>query len=96
VINFDIPEDPENYVHRIGRTGRAGLEGRPITFAMPDQRADVRDIERLMRAVLPVSKHPDVSSGEFYEPPAAKPHPKGFLYRGMMSSGFGGRRRGRR
>ena len=96
VINYDIPDDPGNYVHRIGRTGRAGREGRAITFAMPDQRMDVKNIEKLMRTVLPVSKHPEVPSGEFYTPPEVKPHPKGFLYRGMRNRTYGRRFGGRR
>ncbi len=66
VINFDLPEDAENYVHRIGRTGRAGLEGRAITFATPDQGSDVAKIERLIRKTLTVAQHPDLSAGQFY------------------------------
>ncbi len=53
VINFDLPENPEDYVHRIGRTGRAGLSGKAISFATPDQRYDVRSIERLIKITLP-------------------------------------------
>ncbi|NDG64439.1 MAG: DEAD/DEAH box helicase [Planctomycetes bacterium] len=53
VINFDLPDDAQDYVHRIGRTGRAGREGRAISFATPEQRADVRIIERLIRAAIP-------------------------------------------
>ena len=58
VINYDLPENPEDYVHRIGRTGRAGQAGQAISFATPDQRYDVKSIERLIRATLPV-KHPE-------------------------------------
>jgi ATP-dependent RNA helicase RhlE len=58
VLNYDLPEDPENYVHRIGRTGRAGQEGRAISFATPDQRNDVRNIEKLTRTALKVVRHP--------------------------------------
>ncbi len=57
VVNYDIPENPEDYVHRIGRTGRAGASGHAITFVMPDQHRDVRDIERLMKVELQVSKN---------------------------------------
>jgi ATP-dependent RNA helicase RhlE len=60
VINFDIPEKAEDYVHRIGRTGRAGLSGRAISFAEPDQGADVRAIERLAQVNLPISKLPEL------------------------------------
>jgi ATP-dependent RNA helicase RhlE len=60
VVNFDLPENAEDYVHRIGRTGRAGHAGRAISFATPDQRNEVRDIERLMRINLPISKLPEL------------------------------------
>jgi ATP-dependent RNA helicase RhlE len=58
VLNYDLPDNAEDYVHRIGRTARAGAEGRAISFATPDQHGDVRAIERLMRATLPHSKLP--------------------------------------
>ena len=58
VVNYDLPEAAEDYVHRIGRTGRAGLTGKAISFAAPDQRNKVRDIERLIRTKIPVS-HPE-------------------------------------
>ncbi|MBI4353345.1 MAG: DEAD/DEAH box helicase [Candidatus Omnitrophica bacterium] len=77
VINYDLPEDVENYVHRIGRTGRAGCEGRAISFATPDQRADVKNIERLIRMQLPVVKHPEIHAEEFdsFQPAASfRPH----------------------
>ncbi|MSR87036.1 DEAD/DEAH box helicase [Candidatus Peribacteria bacterium] len=56
VINFDLPDDPGDYVHRIGRTARAGREGRAISFATPDQSNDIRSIERLIR--VPISRTP--------------------------------------
>jgi len=58
VLNYDLPENPEDYVHRIGRTARAGITGRAISFAEPNQKADVRSIERLIRGTLPISKIP--------------------------------------
>ena len=60
VLNFDLPDNPEDYVHRIGRTGRAGLSGRAISFAMPEQGKEVRDIEKLVRIMLPISKLPEL------------------------------------
>ena len=48
VINYDLPDDPENYVHRIGRTGRAGAIGIAISFCTPDQRRDLRVIEKFI------------------------------------------------
>lgn len=58
VINYDMPEAAEDYVHRIGRTGRAGQVGRAITFATPDQRHKIRHIESLVRTALRISKLP--------------------------------------
>jgi ATP-dependent RNA helicase RhlE len=62
VVNYDLPEDPEDYVHRIGRTARAGLSGKAVSFATPDQRYDVRSIERLIKITLPVKQSPGLSS----------------------------------
>ncbi len=58
VVNFDIPDDPGDYVHRIGRTGRAGATGKAITFVAPDQRGKLREIERLTRMTLSMSALP--------------------------------------
>jgi len=60
VINYDLPENAEDYVHRIGRTGRAGSVGRAISFARPDEKRDVRVIEQLISKELPVSKLPEL------------------------------------
>lgn len=86
VINFDLPENPEDYVHRIGRTGRAGHEGHAISFATPSQRFDIKAIERLIKKQLPVSPLPslpktqstplglaDTSRGNPYARPAFNP-----------------------
>lgn len=56
VVNYDLPDDPGDYVHRIGRTARAGREGRAISFATPDQTGDIRSIERLTR--MPIRRTP--------------------------------------
>lgn len=58
VINFDLPTSPEDYVHRIGRTARAGESGKAISFATPGEQRDVRDIERLIQAVIPTRPLP--------------------------------------
>lgn len=58
VINYDLPENPDDYVHRIGRTARAEKTGHAISFATPEQKRDVKDIERLIRSQLPVSSLP--------------------------------------
>jgi ATP-dependent RNA helicase RhlE len=59
VINFELPNEPESYVHRIGRTGRAGAAGIALSFCDPSERTFLRDIERLTRARLRVvESHP--------------------------------------
>ncbi len=68
VINYDLPENPEDYVHRIGRTGRAGMSGKAISFATPDQRYDVRSIERLIKIALPIKQSPELSVSSSQEP----------------------------
>lgn len=60
VINFDLPTNTEDYVHRIGRTARAGVSGHAISLAMPEERKDLRDIERLIRKTLPISPLPEL------------------------------------
>ncbi len=55
VVNFDLPNVPESYVHRIGRTARAGAEGAAISFCDGSERAFLRDIEKLIRRTLPVA-----------------------------------------
>ena len=68
VINYDVPENPDDYVHRIGRTGRAGHKGHAITFATPDQGDEVRAIERVTRIMLPISKLPQDLPPDRYVP----------------------------
>jgi ATP-dependent RNA helicase RhlE len=55
VFNFDLPNVPESYVHRIGRTGRAGASGRAIAFCDHDERTLLRDIERFVKKAIPVA-----------------------------------------
>lgn len=70
VINFEIPNIPETYVHRIGRTGRAGLSGVAISFCDEEEKAYIRDIHKLIAKQIPVVKdHPFVLE----EGPGRKP-----------------------
>jgi len=92
VINYDLPDDAENYVHRIGRTGRAGKTGHAISFAMPDQRVDVRSIERLMKMTLPISKRSG-STEEQFDKPKTVFSAQRFRGRLKMSGSFKSKRR---
>ncbi len=64
VINFDLPNIPDSYVHRIGRTARAGKDGTAISFCDTEERAFLRDIEKVIRQKVPVvPEHPFKSKG---------------------------------
>ncbi|MFY0689284.1 MAG: DEAD/DEAH box helicase [Cyclobacteriaceae bacterium] len=56
VVNYDIPNEPETYVHRIGRCGRAGELGVSISISEPEENAYVKDIEKLIKQIIPVAK----------------------------------------
>jgi len=99
VINYDVPEFAEDYVHRIGRTGRAGKEGHAITFIMPSQSDKLRKIERLIEAKLPQANLPTGLPEPEYEAPKAQRTRSGSrtTYRAKPSrsgrGGWSGRRR---
>ncbi len=57
VINYEMPEIPETYVHRIGRTGRAGANGISFSFCELEETADLRDIQKLIGKNIPVQQH---------------------------------------
>ncbi|HVF81270.1 MAG TPA: DEAD/DEAH box helicase, partial [Flavisolibacter sp.] len=58
VINFDLPNIPETYVHRIGRTGRAGNDGAAFSFCDSEERAYLKDINKLIGLKIPAEAHP--------------------------------------
>lgn len=70
IINFDLPDDPENYVHRIGRTGRMGADGRAIAFATPEEGKKLTSIELLMNCLIEEDR---IEGFESFE---AKPDPE--------------------
>ncbi|MCO8591047.1 DEAD/DEAH box helicase [Burkholderia multivorans] len=89
VVNFDLPNVPEDYVHRIGRTGRAGATGEAVSLVCVDEKQLLRDIERLIKREIPR----EVIAG--FEPdPNAKPEPiqqrRGQQPRGGGGNGGGG------
>ena len=61
VVNFDVPMDPEDYVHRVGRTGRAGATGHAYTFVAPDEISPLREIEYFTKKLIPVWDLPGFS-----------------------------------
>jgi ATP-dependent RNA helicase RhlE len=71
VYNFDLPNVPDAYVHRIGRTARAGKDGRAIAFCAPDEMGELRAIEKVMHLQIPVA------SGRPWETPASAEPKKG-------------------
>ncbi len=104
VVNYDLPNIPESYVHRIGRTARAGADGIAISFCDHEERSFLRDIERLIRITIPST---DRRTGERPRPEAAeghhaahrqngRPHHRGNnLPRGHKGGGHNGGHQGR-
>jgi len=71
VINFELPNVPETYVHRIGRTGRAGLSGTSISFCDAEEREYLKDIQKLIGKQIPVADNPDYPMTDFSVQPTA-------------------------
>ena len=92
VVNFDLPNIPESYVHRIGRTARAGADGQAISFCDGSEREFLRDIEKLIRRTLPVAGRVAVQPGQATEAPERRDRGHG----GHRHAGqrHGGNRRG--
>ena len=77
VVNFDLPQVAEDYVHRVGRTGRAGLDGEAISLVAPEEQPLLADIERLLKRVLPrTSVQGFEVSGNPAPDPEAGAHPR--------------------
>jgi ATP-dependent RNA helicase RhlE len=106
VINFDLPNIPETYVHRIGRTGRAGAAGIALSFCDTEERAYLKDIERTIRRRVPVVEAHPHRSGQPAPAPtsldaapaqpqrnARPPQGQPRQDRGEQRSGFRGQRR---
>jgi ATP-dependent RNA helicase RhlE len=68
VINYDLPSQAEDYVHRIGRTARAGMKGRAISFVKPSEQKEVRAIEWLIKKKLKITKLAEFTKTEFAKP----------------------------
>jgi ATP-dependent RNA helicase RhlE len=74
VVNFDVPAAPEDYIHRVGRTGRAELTGDAFTFVAPEEEADLRAIERAIGKSLPRVTLPDFDYDARAQAPLEVPH----------------------
>ena len=76
VINFELPNIPETYVHRIGRTGRAGASGKALSFCDMEEREFLRDIHKLIKQEIPVVEdHPYASKMQFVQTPVLQKNP---------------------
>ena len=99
VVNFDVPMDPEDYVHRIGRTGRAGATGHAYTFVAPDEITPLREIEYFTKKLVPVWDLPgfEFDSGRIVPNPGrATTRTTRTMFSGSKSRrGFGGPSSGR-
>jgi ATP-dependent RNA helicase RhlE len=87
VINYDLPHEPESYVHRIGRTGRAGASGIALSFCEAGERGTLRDIEKLVRRAIQVdTDHPYHSTSNGTSSPR-RPHTAGRFARNGRPAG---------
>jgi ATP-dependent RNA helicase RhlE len=89
VVNFELPNVPEDYVHRIGRTGRAGADGAAISLVSADERKQLTDIQRLLKREIPTASmagfEPDPRAATVAEAPVSRP-PKSSRPSGDRSS----------
>ena len=90
VYNYDLPNVPENYVHRIGRTARAGRDGRAVAFCAPAEVSELRAIEKAMKAPIPVM------GGEVPSGPVPSARPQGGSGRGKPMGAGANKRPARR
>jgi ATP-dependent RNA helicase RhlE len=74
VVNYELPDVPESYVHRIGRTARAGADGIAISLCGADERIQLRDIERLTRQSIPAEDRREQRTGALTAEPEARRH----------------------
>ena len=87
VYNYDLPNVAENYVHRIGRTARAGADGSAVALVAPDEMIELKDIEKAMKETIPVA-----SGREWEIQPGQKKRPNGGGGGGRRGGGGGGNR----
>lgn len=97
VINFDLPNVPETYVHRIGRTGRAGASGIALSFCNTEEKTYLRDIQKLIKQRIPViTQHPFPDEGEEITPDARNKPQRKHSQSSNSRSGGGNSSQGKR
>ena len=104
VFNYDLPNEPESYVHRIGRTARAGNTGTAISFCARDEKSFLKSIERLLKTRLPAAAlpadfaavdAPDTSDAEPTDPDRSEPDASSRTHAPRRSTGPGKHRKGK-
>jgi superfamily II DNA/RNA helicase len=93
VFNFDVPTNPEDYVHRIGRTGRAGRSGRAFTIAVPEDGKYVALIEKLIGKAIPRIELDNVPAADLEDATSVRRRRRGGDAAGTHKRAFGGNRR---
>ncbi|WP_419194337.1 DEAD/DEAH box helicase [Novipirellula herctigrandis] len=89
VVNYDMPVEPESYVHRIGRTGRAGAEGIAISYCTHDERSELQAIEKLIGQKIPLDpNHPKPDARDMASPPRDAKPKSGRRRFGSQKSGY--------
>ena len=79
VVNYDVPDQLDDYVHRIGRTARAGKSGKAVTFVAPEQKRELVKIERMIRMSIPTYRLPDMERlEESYTRPSGSERPRSY------------------
>jgi ATP-dependent RNA helicase RhlE len=92
VVNYELPNVAEDYIHRIGRTARAGATGRAVSLVSPDEVSLLRDIEQLLKRPLPVTRLPDYQLAPLPVPAPAASAPASRFAAPKRIQRFGGRR----
>ncbi|RST85983.1 DEAD/DEAH box helicase, partial [Aquibium carbonis] len=76
VVNYDLPDEPETYVHRIGRTGRNGADGKSVTLCDPEEMSKLRAVEKVIRKAIPIVADHTGSPDPFQKPLPAGSRPE--------------------
>jgi ATP-dependent RNA helicase RhlE len=95
VLNYELPNVPETYVHRIGRTGRAGAEGTAFSFCDWSEKSFLTDIQKLIQKQIPVVKDHPFDIASMHSNTAVSTIPAGGAFHNFQNARSGGRRGGK-